>query len=1221
MIRSKVAAGALILVLLMAGILPAQRSNRIDLIHADNFEVVLSRFQDTTFAIGAVVLETESGRIYCDSAVWLKGLALMLRGNVIIDDLEYRLVADSVYYDLKANQARALGSRVELLSRADSLFAVGSHAFLDRDRDYFYMLERPTLFLNYPDTSAMIEVIADIVEYDAGRQLAEVYGDVKINSADIVATSGCAVMYPETHTFDLFENPVLIRRKSRISGALISIITDGSEVQQVDVIDSAHAEFTEPTDSTETEFDRSELAGRRIKMKFSGGELRTVACYGQAYSWYFPATKPGQDVVENTVSGDTIRFLIDQERLLMVDVVGGARGTYLSTTTKVEIGPADSTGDTTGTTKTDTTVFAQNKTSETDLDSTGDTTRVSPTDTIVFAVVDTSEIRSLDTTLVAVTDTIDYQAHHIIYNLPDSLILLKTGAKTKSGTANLEAYLIEFDTKARVIEAFSGSIETDSDTILPENQFADELQPNAIPVILRDGAQVMYGDYLQYSIDTQKGRILTSKSAYETGFFYGDDLYRQQEDIFYLQDGRYTTCNADEPHFHFHSNNLKLMEDDKLIARPVVLSIGRLPILALPYYVFPLKKGRHSGFLPFTLGNIERGDRFIRNVGYYWAASEYWDWQGALDYFENRRSINFFSRVNYRKLYAFDGTLSGNYARETSYNQFIASEKKSTRWTVSAAHNHQFSPSFKINAKGSLQSDANYYNDFSTDLEKRLNRVVRSDVNFSKGFGRSVTISGKLAHDDNLDTESRTDQLPSLGVRLPAFRPFGDGRLNSEGRLERKWYNEMIVTYRPSLLNFSSRIKVDSIENVLLDTIFIEDTVITVIDTLIPIADTVITIDTSIFIASQDTVSYRSRKKFTRIDHTMRINFPTKIARYIIFNPSFSYSENWTKIHETDQSLQRLIDASPVYRTYRYNFGASASTKIYGTVYPQVLGLVGLRQVITPTVSYRFVPEIDRHPDVSGYAGASARSLRKSQSMIFSLNHVYQAKVKSGEMERNFELVTITSGFNYDFERELRKLSDMNTSFNSSLLPRITFYGNLHHTFYPEGSDDADLLKPRLLDFSVNANLSLRGRHFLFDDPGVAFPRGVDSASQLPAGLPGSTAAGSPGWNMSASYGYTESGRGEENFRKKSFLRFNLNFNLTPATKVRYSQYYDFAEKKTINSQVSLVRQLHCWLGTFYWVPTGSNKGWGFRLSVIAIPAIRIDNSTNNLSGSFFQTR
>jgi hypothetical protein len=33
-------------------------------------------------------------------------------------------------------------------------------------------------------------------------------------------------------------------------------------------------------------------------------------------------------------------------------------------------------------------------------------------------------------------------------------------------------------------------------------------------------------------------------------------------------------------------------------------------------------------------------------------------------------------------------------------------------------------------------------------------------------------------------------------------------------------------------------------------------------------------------------------------------------------------------------------------------------------------------------------------------------------------------------------------------------------------------------------------------------------------------------------------------------------------------------------------------------------------------VPIGSNRGWGFSLSVTAIPAIKIDNNLRNFSSS-----
>ena len=83
--------------------------------------------------------------------------------------------------------------------------------------------------------------------------------------------------------------------------------------------------------------------------------------------------------------------------------------------------------------------------------------------------------------------------------------------------------------------------------------------------------------------------------------------------------------------------NMKMIENDKLIARPVVFHVEQIPILALPFYIFPLKKGRHSGFLPFSFGKFEKGERFVRNVGYYWAASEYFDLMSAMDYFEEKK--------------------------------------------------------------------------------------------------------------------------------------------------------------------------------------------------------------------------------------------------------------------------------------------------------------------------------------------------------------------------------------------------------------------------------------------------------------------------------------------------------------------------------------------------------------------------------------------------------
>jgi hypothetical protein len=976
---------------------PAQQGKRLKIHHQDAIEVVFSRIAtepDTVFAYGSVVLETASGAmIYCDTAIYAMERSARLFGRVIIDDPAYRLAADdSVYYDAATQRARAYGDYVELFSESDSMLAIGTFAFFDRKRDYFYMTDRPTVYLNYQDSANMTEVIADLVEYDARTGVAEVQGNVSIQSHDVTALSGCAVMRPRLHLLDLYDRPVVRRHQSEITGQFISMLSEYGLVRQVDVVDSAYAEFIEPKDSTQTAFDKSILRGRRLILDFEYGQLRHATCRGQAYSWYLPATPEGGEKIENEVSGASIRFTIRTNQLQVVEVVGGSMGTYLSTRPVQE-----------------------------------------------------------DTVLTFITDTVNYRARHITYDLPDSLITLVSSAQTTSGSMALDAYRIEFDTRDRIIEAFSGSIGRDSITY--DNMFAQELQPNDIPVVLKDVQGDLFGDYLRYSVDPKKGRIVRSKAMYESGYFYGHNLYRQQEDIFYMEECRYTTCDAAEPHFHFRSKHIKLIEGNRLIAKPIYLYIGRLPILALPYYVFPLEKGRHSGLLPFTFGNFERGERYVQNVGYYWAASDCWDVLGAVDYYEQSAHLNLQSQFRYKRLYAYEGYVKANWGRSTTYSRATGSDAKTSRWTIEGKHDQQVTPSFKWTASGKALSDATYYEDFSNNLDDRLNRTIRSQVTFSKKFSKSYSVSGGLTHDNNLDTKARTDQLPYLTFSSVRVKPFGQGTLNDDGKLEQRWYNQLIVTHTPSLLNFSNRTTKKVPVNYFSHSTFTADTTF-VIDTLTgdtTIAD--IDIDTLVSSGYADTLQVRSRKEYTRMDHSVSATMPLTVARYVKFTPNISYRESWYKIHQTDQSDAKGIDASTLYRNYTASAGASVSTTLYGTIYPNAFGLAGFRQVLTPTLGYSLTPTIRRHQDISAFAGGTGGLTRRSQNLNVNLVQVYQAKIKRSEQEKNLELLSVSSGFSYNFEAEGRRFSDLSSSYNTTLLRNPRINAGTTHSFYRRDDD------------------------------------------------------------------------------------------------------------------------------------------------------------------------
>jgi len=110
--------------------------------------------------------------------------------------------------------------------------------------------------------------------------------------------------------------------------------------------------------------------------------------------------------------------------------------------------------------------------------------------------------------------------------------------------------------------------------------------------------------------------------------------------------------------------------------------------------------------------------------------------------------------------------------------------------------------------------------------------------------------------------------------------------------------------------------------------------------------------------------------------------------------------------------------------------------------------------------------------------------------------------------------------------------------------------------------------------------------------------------------------SGGRGWNLSVSYSFSESGRYTGNYSKRHFVRLNLGFALTPVTSVTYSQDYNFVEGRALYSSVNITRTLHCWTGSIYWVPIGPNRGFGFKLFVTDLPAVKVDSGYDSFLGT-----
>ncbi len=1037
--------------------------------------------KDTIFVKDSVVCTYGVWTFSSDTVMFIKDEAIRLKGHALAQDTANQIDADIIDYDIAKRTVTANGKKVTIISRIDSLKAIGNNAWFSRDSSIFRMFNRPILYVNFEDTARMIQIVADRIAFNSADKIGYADGDVVIRQQDTESKSERAIMYGDNDVVTLLGgNPVAQRKDSYITGDTLVFFSHKGNLDRITVMGDAKGDFTEPNKSDSSRQDHFELKAFDLDFYFAGGDLKTVIAARQAYSFYNPAVIDSQETVKNYASGDTIKLYLVDKSLSEVNIIGGAEGQYLSGKK-----PAN------------------------------------------------------DTLTGPVVDTIDYNGNRIDYNLDDSTIVLTGQAKVVSGKMSLAAAKVDYLTTRQLVLAYDDSSKVNDTGLV------------YYPVILNDGTEELLGSYMEYSLETERGLIHQSKTEYQQAFYHGQDLYRVEKDVYYVKNGVYIPCDREDGGVSFWSRNMKMIRGDKIIARPVVFRIEKLPLMIVPYYVFPVKPGRHSGFLPFKIGNFERGSRYLQNVGYYWAASEFWDLKGSMDYFEDY-GLKFNGEFRYNVRYKFNGSIAGSFGSDSRFESY--QQVRQQRWSLVVNHSQTVSPTMSIRASGNFVSDKSYYTDFSSNENDRLNRNIKSQLSIAKRFGNTA-LSAQFTHTDNLDEESRSDLLPSASISFPSRPLFGSPKKSDDGQTKGSWYNDIYMNYNISMRNYSSR-------NTLTD-------------------------------------GTKSRREYAVVNHSTGLSTPFTLFRYLKFTLSMPYQETWYKVFETDQSIDAGIDASKFYRRYAYSASVSAGTDLYGNVEPNLFGLQALRHVLTPRIAYSYAPEITKNDAVKNYTGTGGGSSSKSQSMTFSLSQLFQAKVKSGEQSRNLTLLTLNHSLSYNLEAKGRKFSDLTTTAQTSILKYINMSGSIIHELYKPGTDELNLFSPYLKSFNISTRFSTSGvfGHY---------------RSVLPCSDPncqgGDIETSDQTWNLSVRHYYQESGRGDS-FNKTHTIDFTLEIKPSPNWDVVYSQYYDIANDNTVRRSIEVHREMGCWQGRFYWKPNGSNSGYGFIINVIQIPDIKVEKS------------
>lgn len=698
--------------------------------------------------------------------------------------------------------------------------------------------------------------------------------------------------------------------------------------------------------------------------------------------------------------------------------------------------------------------------------------------------------------------------------------------------------------------------------------------------ILWDGAQKILGTQMTYSLGTARGSIFAGRLRYEKGYYRGSVIRKVSEGVLNVDQGTYTSCDLGDPHYAFTSRRMKIYADDRVIAKPLVMRLRGVPVLALPFFMFPIAGDRRSGLLipEFEFGFSGRQGRFIRHLGYYWAPNDYWDLKGWGDYFERDRWVGYL-QGRYKMIYRMEGNFEGSYNRE-----FGSGDR---RYDVSANHQQTLGENTGLTARANFVSDRTYRQDIIRGPQERLNRELRSDVAVSRRWdGGSLNLAADRT--ENLDTETVTRTLPSASFSLTRRQLVARGAGSDASE---RWYHRLYWDASGSGTNRESK-------QAALD-------------------QTNHSVQLATQLNGQSLPASPSLRYRTRWDEDLRrpASGPATTASasdHLFTLNSAPRFGGWLELGPTVQwqftRFSRDLEGNPDAWRRTWEAQGNARTNFYGTFFPEWGSLVGVRHVMSPSLVFTYRPEFPqyylagsdpprtRFPSVGGISGGAPQAQR---TLGIGLGNNLHLKVRRGDQVQklnNVASLRLDTAYDFLWKENLR--DDPWNDLRSALTIQPPYGFDLRL------STTHALPEVRLDQLNLNVSYRVAG-----SAPQPAPPAAADSASPAPDSLEGEYALDplprlpSPAqrpWSLTLSHRFDHRRGADDNY----WLDGALEFSPASHWRVAYSARANLRERDLISQRINLYRDLHCW--EFHFTREFSNEDWRyyFRINIKAHPEI-----------------
>lgn len=728
--------------------------------------------------------------------------------------------------------------------------------------------------------------------------------------------------------------------------------------------------------------------------------------------------------------------------------------------------------------------------------------------------------------------------------------------------------------------------------------------------VFKDGEETIECKELRFNFNSKKSYVVDVVMKQEPeGFMHSQYTKRDSSGTLNIKDGKYSTCDAPEPHFYFNITKGMMVPNKMIVTKALYLVVEGIPlyVIGLPFGFLPKQQKRATGILMPKYGEERNRGFFLRDGGYYFAFNDKLDLSLTGGIY-SRGSWSLGAQSRYRKIYKYSGNLGFNIANNITGEKGLDGYKKQKDFSVTWSHaqDAKANPYNDFNASVNFSSSSydknNTYYDNSTQNQNPLERLTNqksSSISYRRKFANPLfNFTAKLGHSQNSIDSTVVLNAPSGNFSIGRIYPF---KWASKGA-KQKWYEKIEMRYTSS---FENKVKARE------DSIF------------------------------KPEIFSKMRNGF---QHEIPLSASFKPIENMTFTPSLNYQGMlyFSYIEKTwDPALNKVIinriNQLNYVQALSPNFNLSYSPRIYGFFDFKRGKIKTIRHMMSPSLSFGYRPDlgydfgrfqrtlVTMETDDKGLMYADEQSYSifdegiyrlpsvagRYGNISFSLGNNIEMKVKNpsdttGQLKKVKLLESLNLSTSYDIFRDSLKLSPVQLTARTMILEQLNLSFRSVFNAY---AIDSSIRYGRTTYRTINTfEVSRSGKPLRLTDAdfslGFAFPlKAKQQASSQAQSKPkpkepdsGEFKDYKPKWNLRVDYNFRYSKPYLESTITQS-LRLSGDLGLTEKWNLTFSSGYDFVNQKFTYTTMGISRNLHCWTMNINLVPFGEFKSYTFSIS------------------------